>query len=91
MHGMSASPIDDIFVNNPDEVLISGNIITDVSDHFSQFCILISGRKKVANKTTEKRDFSDFSDFSVRFSNDLSIADWDNIIVSKANGNDDQF
>ena len=88
MHGMSASPIDDIFVNNPDQVLISGNIITDVSDHFSQFCILISGRKKVANKKTEKRDFSDFSD---RFSNDLSIADWDSIIVSKANGNDDQF
>ena len=88
MQGMSASPIDDIFVNNPDQVLISGNIITDVSDHFSQFCILISGRKKVANKKTEKRDFSDFS---VRFSNDLSIADWDSIIVSKANGNDDQF
>ena len=85
MHGMSASPIDDILFNNPDQVLISGNIITDVSDHFSQFCILISGRKKVANKTTEKRDFS------VRFSNDLSIADWDSIIVSKANGNDDQF
>ena len=88
MHGMSASPIDDIFVNNPDQVLISGNIITDVSDHFSQFCILTSGREKVANKTTKKRDFSNFS---VRFSNDLSIADWDNIIVSKANGNDDQF
>ena len=31
----SASLIDNIFVNNPDQVLISGNIITDVSDHFS--------------------------------------------------------
>ncbi|CAH3044952.1 unnamed protein product [Pocillopora meandrina] len=79
MHGMSASPIDDIFVNNPDQVLISGNIITDVSDHFSQFCILTSGIEKVANKTTKKRDFSDIS---VRFSNDLPIADWDNIILT---------
>ena len=31
----SASLIDNIFVNNPDQVLISGKIITDVSDHFS--------------------------------------------------------
>ena len=73
VHRMSASLIDNIFVNNPDQVLISGNIITDVSDHFSQFCIITSEREKVANKTTKKRDFSDFS--SVRFNNDLSIVD----------------
>ena len=41
---MSVSLIDNIFVNNPNQVLISGNIITDVSDHFSQFCIMTSGR-----------------------------------------------
>ena len=86
---MSASLIDNIFFNNPDQVLISGNIITDIYDHFSQFCIMTSGREKVANQTTKKRDFSDFS--SVRFNNDLSIVDWDNIIVSKANSVDDQF
>ena len=86
---MSASLIDNIFVNNPDQVLISGNIITDVSDHFSQFCIMTSGRKEVANKTTKKHDFSDFS--SVQLTNDLSIVDWDNIIVLKANSVDDQF
>ena len=40
-------------------------------------------------KTTKKRDFSDFS--SVRFNNDLSIVDWDNIKVSKVNSVDDQF
>ena len=42
VYNNSASLIDNIFVNNPDQVLISGNIITDVSDHFSQFCILKS-------------------------------------------------
>lgn len=51
---------------------------------------MTSGREKIANKTTtKKRDFSDFS--SVRFKNGLSIVDWDNIIVSKANSVDDQF
>ena len=89
VHIMSAPFIDNIFVNNPDQVLISGNIITDVSDHFSQFCILTSGREKVTHKTTKKRDFSDFS--SVRFNNDLAIVDWDNIIVSKVNSVDEQF
>ena len=44
VHRMSVSLIDNIFVNNPNQVLISGNIITDVSDHFSQFCIMTSGR-----------------------------------------------
>ena len=38
----STSPtlIDNIFINNPDQVVASGNIISDISDHFSQFCIL---------------------------------------------------
>ena len=56
----SASLIDNIFVNDPDQVLISGNIIIDVSDHFSQFCILKSNRDKPVKKTIKKRDFSIF-------------------------------
>ena len=70
----SVSLIDNIFVNNPDQVLISGNIITDVSDHFSQFCILKSNRDKPVKKTIKKRDFSQFS--SEEFNNDLSAIDW---------------
>lgn len=35
VRGNSASLIDNIFVNNPDYVSVSGNIISDVSDHFS--------------------------------------------------------
>ena len=38
----SATLIDNIFVNTPEKVLVSGNIISDRSDHFSQFCILAS-------------------------------------------------
>ena len=98
VHKMSASLIDNISFNNPNQILISGNIITDVCDQFSQFCILTSGRDKITkketkqnkiNKTTKKRELSDFS--SVRFNNDLSIVDWDSIIVSKANSFQEHF
>ena len=85
----SASLIDNIFVNNPDQVLISGNIITDVSDHFSQFCILKSNRVKPVKKKTIKRDFCQFS--SEEFNNDLSAIDWDDTIASKANNIDERF
>ena len=35
----SATLIDNIFVNNFNDLVLSGNVITDLSDHFSQFCI----------------------------------------------------
>ena len=54
VHRISASLIDNIFVNNPNQVLISGNIITDVSDHFSQFCIMTSGRVYLIVKKIEE-------------------------------------
>ena len=38
----STTLIDDIFTNNPDQVVTCGNIVSDISDHFSQFCILKS-------------------------------------------------
>ena len=54
VHRMSVSLIDNIFVNNPNQVLISGNIITDVSDHFSQFCIMTSVRVYLIVKKIEE-------------------------------------
>ena len=35
--GNSATIVDNIFTNNINNPLISGNIITDISDHYSQF------------------------------------------------------
>ena len=46
----SASSFDNIFVNNPEQVLLSGYLITDVSDHFLQFCILTSTRYRIKQK-----------------------------------------
>ena len=40
VHKRSVTLIDNIFVSNPDQVEYSGNIITDITDHFSQFCII---------------------------------------------------
>ena len=37
VHRTSATLIDNIFVNNPDKLLVSGNIISDISDIFYSF------------------------------------------------------
>ena len=39
-HNDSYSLIDNIFTNNLESILLSDNIILDLIDHFSQFCIL---------------------------------------------------
>ena len=66
----SATLIDNIFVNNPDEILLSGNIISDISDHFSQFCIIKAARDKYGGHTTKIRNFSKFS--ADQFNKELS-------------------
>ena len=79
----SATLIDNIFANIPEQVLVSGNIISDISDHFSQFCILSS----IVDQSKENRKVRDFSKFSSRlFVADLTQVDWDEII---ARGTDD--
>ena len=70
----------DIFINNPDQVVASGNIISDISDHFSQFCILKSMRDKIKIKKLKVRDFSRFS--RDNFDSDLSNVDW-NVLLDK--------
>ena len=51
VHRDSAMLIDNIFINIPDEILISGNIVSDISDHLSQFCIIdsISAKNNIKN------------------------------------------
>ena len=78
IHKNFATLIDNIFVNNPEQVLISGNLITDVSDHFSQLCILSSTRDKIKRKQIKKRDLSHFN--PDRLNSDLATIDWSCII-----------
>ena len=53
----SSSLIDNIFVNNPDCVSVNANIIPDVSDHFSQFCVFRSARDRIKPVQRKMRDF----------------------------------
>ena len=62
VHKNSASLTGNIFVNNPEYVAYSGNIISDVSDHFSQFCLITSAKEKTMNQKKKVRDFSKFSE-----------------------------
>ena len=42
----SATLIDNVFVNTFDQQITSGNIVSDISDHYSQFCIMQSTRDR---------------------------------------------
>ena len=42
VHHNSYSLIDNLFASNLEDTITSGNIISDLTDHFSQFCILNS-------------------------------------------------
>ena len=53
----SATLIDNIFVNIPEMVLVSGNIISDISEHVSQFCILSSAVNQTKGESRKVRNF----------------------------------
>ena len=67
----SATIVDNIFTNNMSNKILSGNIVTDFSDHFSQFISV--QRPKIDSKSNSfyKRDYSKFSEQSFR--DDVSI------------------
>ena len=63
VHNNSATLIDNIFINNLENIVISGNIVSDISDHFSQFCIVDSAAPvQVEKPIYTYRDYSNFSD-----------------------------
>ena len=72
----TATVIDNIYTNNVINKKQSGNIITDLSDHYSQF--LCIDRKTLDLKSIKsfKRDFSNFSEESFR--DDVSIQNFNN-------------
>ena len=74
----SATVIDHIFVNTPEKVLVSGNIISDISNHFSQFCILTSIVNQTKEQSRKVRDFSTFSADS--FTANVSQVNWNEIL-----------
>ena len=61
MHNSSATLIDNILTNKVDANITRGNIVSDISDHFSQFCVSHTFFKKLESKKQKRRDFSGFS------------------------------
>ena len=74
IYNNSATLIDNILVNRIDLKLSSGNIVSDMSDHYSQFCIIHSPSLKSRYHRTKIRDYSRFSEED--FISDISQTDW---------------
>lgn len=89
VHRSSATLIDNIFVNNPEQVSLSGNIISDISDHFSQFCLIKSTKASNILKKKKVRDFSNFSAESFR--DDVCQVSWNTLIENGGNDVDKLF
>ena len=79
--GDSATIIDNIFTNNITHSIFSGNIITDLSDHFSQFVSVHRPKMDYKSFTINKRDYSNFSETSFR--NDVSIQNFNNTLTDQ--------
>ena len=72
-----------IFDNNPDKLLVSRNI-SDITDHFSKFCITTLAKDKLQQVKNVK--ICDYSRFSIdRFNNELSEVNWNQVIANGTN------
>ena len=70
----SKTLIDNIFYNNFDESIISGNFITDVLDHLAQYIITPKILQQESKKIIHKRCFKNFN--VDLFQKDLKNINW---------------
>ena len=61
VHEHSATLIDNIFINNLEYPITSGNVVSDISDHFSQFCLLHTATHLDKPCKVLVRDYTHFS------------------------------
>ena len=85
----SATLIDNIFVSNPEDVSFSGNIISDISDHFAQFCLLKTAKDLTCITRKKVRNFSAFS--GELFKKDICSVDWNRFFQTERNNIDKEF
>ena len=78
MYNNSATLIDNIFTNKFSEYFASGNIVSDITDHFSQFCIFQSSIVTSQPAKITSRDYSKYSE--QRFLQDLSQLHWESLL-----------
>ena len=76
VHHNSYSLIDNIFASNLEDTITSGNIISDLTDHFSHFVFLTLLITSLTSKVQIKMPLRDFSNYSeAKFLNELSQLD----------------
>ena len=71
----SATIIDNIFSNNIQDDIISGNLLLTFSEHLSQFITVTREKIEFKKLNVYLRDYSKFSNESFR--EDVSIQNWD--------------
>ena len=78
MLNKSATLIDNIFINN-DANVYSGNIVSDISDHCTQFCVCnaLGNKSKSMYPKVKLRDYSKFSES--QFLNHLAQLNWESV------------
>jgi hypothetical protein len=92
VHNNSATLIDNILIRNDSNFVISGNIVSDISDHYSQFCIIPSFKYKPTDNVSFNNKIRDFSHFSLTsFKNDLLGIDFDSLYRETRNDIDKMF
>ena len=79
----SKTLIDNIFFNKINEAAISGNLITDISDHHAQFFITHKILENDPNKVTLRRSYNNFH--NELFKNDLLKTDWEPLLKTNLN------
>ena len=84
VYNNSATLIDNILTNKVDVKITSGNIISDISDHYSQFCVSHTSPENSKSRGKRFRDFSGFSE--VTFNLELY-----NLLSNQISHGDDSF
>ena len=78
----SKTLIGNIFFNKINEAALSGNLVTDISDHHGQFLITPKILENNPNKVT-LRSYKNFN--NELFKNDLLKTDWESLLKTNLN------
>ena len=89
VHNTSATLIDNIFINDLEQFFVSGNIVSDLTDHFSQFCISRHPTSRVLSVSPKVRDYSKFA--PEIFNNELTQINWDVVTLNTHQDIDKMF
>ena len=74
----SKTIIDNIFTNNIDDGLISGNITTTITDHYAQFLLRKDMKLQHTNEKLFRHNFKNFCD--AQFDFESKNTDWNTIL-----------